>query len=393
VEAQHAAEKGDSRTVYKITKTLTGGFTNSSTIVKDKNGNALTKNEEQLERWAEHFEEILNRPDPEEEAAVEDMGFHIEMKRGSITQHEIIEAIKQTKGNKAPGEDKITSDMLKADPRESAKHLVELFNKVWEEERVPDSWKKGVIVKLPKKGDLTHCGNWRGINLLSVPGKIFCRVLLSRMKQSIERVLREEQAGFRSGRSCTDQIFILRTIVEQSLEWNSSLYINYIDYEKAFDSIHHPSLWKILLAHGFPPKVVNILKDMYANNQCCVRHDEQQSEWFHVKTGVRQGCVISPTQFLVVIDWVMRKATEDRHRGLVWGLTARLEDCDFADDIALLSHVQNDMQEKTDRVSKTAKGVGLKIHAGKTKLMKVKTKSSQKISINNTELEEVKDFK
>jgi hypothetical protein len=131
--------------------------------------------------------------------------------------------------------------MLKTDPRESTKALDELFNRIWTSEEVPDSWKKGVIVKLPKKGDLSVCGNWRDINLLSVPGKIFCRVLLQILKQSIERVLREEQAGFRSGRCGTDQIFILRLIVEQSLEWNSSLYIDFIDFEKAFDSIHHPS--------------------------------------------------------------------------------------------------------------------------------------------------------
>ena len=140
--------------------------------------------------------------------------------------------------------------MLKADPNTSARMLVELFNKVWNDEKVPDPWKKGIIVKIPKKGDLTDCGNWRGINLLSVPVKIFCRVLLQRMKKGIEKTLREEQAGFRSERSCTDQIFVLRTIVEQSLEWNSSTYANFIDFQKAFDSIHHLSMWRILKAYG-----------------------------------------------------------------------------------------------------------------------------------------------
>ena len=392
-EAQTAAEKGDTRTVYKITKQLTGGFINKTTVVKDKNGNVLMKEEDQLERWAEHYKEILNRPDPEVDAEIEDMGFTIEMNCGRITQGEIEKAIRRTKGNRAPGKDRVSADMLKADPAASAGALKELFNKVWEDEKVPEAWQKGIIVKLPKKGDLSVCGNWRGINLLSVPGKLFCRVLLQRMRQAIERTLREEKAGFRSGRGCTDQIFVLRTIVEQSLEWNSSLYINYIDFEKAFDSIHHPSLWKILQAYGFPQKVINILKDMYADNQCCVRHDGQHSDWFHVKTGVRQGCVISPVLFLVVIDWVMRRATADRPRGLVWGLTARLEDCDFADDIALLSHTQKDIQEKTNRVDQIARSVGLKIHPNKTKIMKLKNRSATKTSIRGADLEEVQDFK
>ena len=88
------------------------------------------------------------------------------MKRGRITQQEIREAIRQTKGNRAPGEDRITADMLKADPAVSAKALDKLFNRVWEEEKVPETWRKGIIVKLPKKGDLSVCSNWRGINLL-----------------------------------------------------------------------------------------------------------------------------------------------------------------------------------------------------------------------------------
>ena len=124
-----------------------------------------------------------------------------------------------------------------------------------------------------------------------------------------------------------------------------------------------------------------------------MRHDGEQTEWFHVKTGVRQGCVISPTLFLVVIDWMMRKVTSDRPRGITWGLTARLEDCDFADDIALLAHTQKDIQEKTERVNKVGRSVGLKISLGKTKMMKMKNKSNAKTKVQGEELEEVEHFK
>ena len=198
-------------------------------------------------------------------------------------------------------------------------------------------------------------------------------VLLQLIKQGIEKQLREEQARFRSGRSCIDKIFVLRTIVEQSVEWNSSLHGNFIDFEKAFDSIHHPSLWKILQVYGLPTKVINIIKDIYTENRCCVRHDGQHSDWFHVKKGVREGCIISPLPFLTVINWVMRRATSDRPRGLAWGLVERLEDSDFEDDIGLLSQSHKDIQQKTDPVDRTARTVGLKIHPAKTKLVKVKS--------------------
>ena len=145
--------------------------------------------------------------------------------------------------------------------------------------------------------------------------------------------------------------------------------------------------------YGMPSKVINIVKDMYNNNRCCVRHAGSLSEWFTVQTGVRQGCIISPLLFLITIDFVMRKATADKQRGLVWGLFNRLEDCDFADDIALLSHTYTDIQEKTDRVAQTAKKVGLKIHPSKTKVMKVKTKSTQHVAVSGEQLEEVPHFK
>ena len=97
----------------------------------------------------------------------------IEMKKGRITEAEIATAIKQTKGNRGPPEDKITADMLNAHPTLSAALLVRLFNQVWNEKKVPEIWKKGIIIKPSKKCDLRQCSNWRGINLLSVPGKIF----------------------------------------------------------------------------------------------------------------------------------------------------------------------------------------------------------------------------
>ena len=112
-----------------------------------------------------------------------------------------------------------------------------------------------------------------------------------------------------------------------------------------------------------------------------------------MKTGVRQGCVISLVLFLVVIDWVMRRATADRPRGPVWGLTARLEDCDFADDIALLSHTQKDFQEKTNRVDQIAGSVGFNTNPNKTKIMKLKNRSTTNMSIQGADLEEVQDFK
>jgi len=144
--------------------------------------------------------------------------------------------------NMASGVDEISAEMLKQGKETVAEQLAELFNMIWQDLEIPEDWKKGVIIKLPKKGSLKDCNNWRGITLLSTPGKVFSKVLLNRLRDAVDCTLRDEQAEFRKGHSCTEQIFTLCNITEQSLEHQQDLIINFIDFKKAFDSVHRPSL-------------------------------------------------------------------------------------------------------------------------------------------------------
>ncbi|VDP08375.1 unnamed protein product [Schistosoma margrebowiei] len=128
-------------------------------------------------------------------------------------------AIRQIKSGEAAEPDNIPAEPLKSDIEVTTNMLHSLFRKIWEEERVPMGWKEGHLIKIPKKGDLSKCENFRGITLLSVPGKVFNRVLLNRIKDVVvDAQLRDQQAGFRKDRSCTDQIATLRIIVEQLVE-------------------------------------------------------------------------------------------------------------------------------------------------------------------------------
>ena len=158
------------------------------------------------------------------------------------------------KSGKAAGRDSITAELLKVDKDLAAKQMEKLFKVIWEEEVIPDEWKQGIIVKIPKKGDLTVCDNYRSIMLLCVLSKVFTRTIINRLYDEVNKHLRQEQAGFRRGRGTTEQIFILRNIIEQSIEWQSSLCVNFVDFEKAFDSVHQDSLWKIMKTYGIPEK-------------------------------------------------------------------------------------------------------------------------------------------
>jgi hypothetical protein len=182
----------------------------------------------------------------------------------------------------------IPAEALKTVPNTMVEILYKMFAKIWEEEEIPSEWKEGHLIKLPKKGDLGLCSNYRGITLLSVPAKIFNRVILERLKGPVDKKLRDQQAGFRKDRSCTDQIATLRIIIEQSIEWNSPLYINFVDYEKAFDSLDREMLWKLLRHYGVPQKFVKLIRNSYEGMSCRVVHGGQLTESFRVKTGVKQ---------------------------------------------------------------------------------------------------------
>ena len=166
---------------------------------------------------------------------------------------EVVLAIKQLKNYKSPGMDGIAPEMLKADEIETPIVIKELFNHMWRDEVTPVEWKKrGIIVRIPKKGDLSECGNWQGITLSSLGLKVFSKVILNRIEPVIDRILRKEQAGFRKGRGCDDQIFILRHIAQQCNELKSPLVLCFVDFEKAFDSISRSMMKKILRHYGIP---------------------------------------------------------------------------------------------------------------------------------------------
>nr|KAG5692954.1 hypothetical protein BaRGS_031532 [Batillaria attramentaria] len=305
---------------------------------------------------------------------------------------EIRKAIMTLRNGKAAGPDEIPAEAIKADTETAVNMLHSLFSKIWEKEEVPAQWKEGIVIKLPKKGDLRDCSNYRGIMLLSVPGKVLNRILLERMREAVDPMLRDQQAGFRRNRSCADQIASLRIIVEQSLEWNSPLYINFIDYEKAFDSVDREALWKLLRHYGVPGKIISLIQCTYQDMSCRIAHAGQLSESFEVKTGVRQGCLLSPFLFLLVIDWIMKTTTAGRKNGIQWTLWTQLDDLDFADDLALLSHSHSQMQDKTTRLEATSAGTGLKINRKKTELMKINTTANTPVTVGGEPIREVESF-
>ena len=196
----------------------------------------------------------------------------------SPRKEEIIAATKSLKNGKSPGKDNISAEVFQRDPQLAADLLKPLITDVWEGKRLSEDWTEGVIVKIPKKGVLSNCNNWRGINLLSVPRKILVKIVIPRTADTVDQQL------------CIDHIFILPNIIEQRTERRRQLKINFLEFEKAFHSMYLESLWRIVQACGMLQQIIDIIESFYNNFTCRVGNSETS---FPVKSGVRRGCTMS----------------------------------------------------------------------------------------------------
>ena len=188
--------------------------------IKDSDGNILKDENEILLRWREYFEDLLNPV----KASTRDTHEVTHLGEDEVfTAAEVATAIKGIKSGKAAGEDEIRPEMLKALTGEGILWLTRVCQVAWKLGKTPRDWQTGVIIPIFKKGDRKQCTNYRGISLLSLPGKVYAKCLERKCREIVESKLEDGQCGFRPGRSTTDQIFTLKQIFEKSWEYGKDL--------------------------------------------------------------------------------------------------------------------------------------------------------------------------
>ena len=191
-------------------------------VNKDSNSYKLTKEDDIKHRWKEYFEDILNCDDPPLLIPSRPNPYTRYIDMRPISNEELNNLFVKLQNKISPGEDRLSADMLNALGQLGMHAHRKLLNNVCLVEQVPSDWKRGIIVRVPKKGDLSNCANWRGMTLLTVIRKILSHIIYNRIKDAIFGVLYEEQAGFRETSGYADQIFVLKNIVEQCEEWRES---------------------------------------------------------------------------------------------------------------------------------------------------------------------------
>ena len=411
---QTAAATGNIRGMYDGIKKALGPTQSKTAPLKSTSGEVITDQGRQMERWVEHYSDLYSRENTVTPSALDAIDCLPVMEEldADPTMDELSKAIDSLATGKAPGSDSIPPDLIKHCKTTLLHPLHEVLCQCWREGAVPQDMRDAKIVTLYKnKGERSDCNNYRGISLLSIVGKVYARVLLIRLQKLAERVYPESQCGFRAERSTIDMVFSLRQLQEKCREQQMPLYVAFIDLTKAFDLVSRDGLFKALQKIGCPPKLHSLIESFHSNMKGTVQFNGSISEPFDIRSGVKQGCVLAPTLFGIFFALLLRNAfgtaqegiyLRTRSDGRLFNLArlkartkvreALIRDMLFADDAAVTTHTQQELQLLMDRFARACKDFGLTISLKKTNVLGQDTPAPPVIIIDNYELDVVHQF-
>ena len=185
----------------------------------------------------------------------------------------------------------------------------------------------------------------------------------------MNRELQDVQAGFTKSRETRDQIANIRWIMEKAREFQKNIYFCFIDDAKAFDCADHNKLWKILKEMGIPDHLSCLLRDLYAGQETTVRTGHGTTDWFQVRKGVHQGCILSPCLFNLYAEYITKNARLDKAQDGIKIAGRNINNLRYADDTTRMAKSEEELKSLLMKVKEESEKVGLKLNIQKTKIM------------------------
>ena len=349
--------------------------------------------EENSEVFRAHFEKLFDR----EPDCTKDFDHFPQLNSNTEIpdlpdDKEIADACRSLK-NKAPGDSGLKPELWKALLTDSRTfHLLKsLVLDFWISEVPPKQWMMGLLRILPKKGDLSLPGNYRGIMLLETAYKIVSILLLNRLRPIAESLDHEQQCGFRPGRGCNDAVFTVKMAMKKRREHSKETWILFLDLVKAFDRVPRELLWQLLEKFGVPPKLVRLLKALHKD--VIVKFEVEGLEHeVNCTIGVKQGDILGPVLFIIFMAGVMsdwRKITDcpaivflskpdnviTGRRPTAKGTPFELNDSEYADDTAVLFDSRQSAVEYCPLLVNHFRQFGMEIHTGDVRDPEKKSKT------------------
>ena len=331
------------------------------------------------QRWKEYFDNLLNHENPRErrETRTEERERDVE----DIFGEEVRTGLRMMKGM-AQGPHHIPVEAWIALGNKDVEFLVNFFNRLLRGKKMPDEWRRSVLVPLYNgKGDIKKCENYRGIKLMSHTVKLWERIIGARIRKEV--TIAEQQFGFMPGRSTTDAIFCLRMLLEKWTEGQKAVHCTFFDVEKAYDRVPREELWKCLRLAETSEYYIKIIQDMYDGATTTVRSAAELTKEFKVGVGLHQGSALSSFLFAIIIE----RLTEDIRKDATWDMLS-------ADNIVLSRQNHRELEEDLAIWRNALERRGLKVSLRKTKYLRVGgVDDGEEFKLQGEKVKRAKNFK
>lgn len=268
----------------------------------------------------------------------------------------------------SPGPGGIPVELLKHATIRAFEILAYIFNRcLFMHDKIPQDWKLGFLTPIHKKGPRDDCANYRGITVLATIGRLYGRIIRKRIEKEID--IGEEQSGFTAGRSCIDNMFTLKQLIEKRKLVNLETHLIFIDLEKAFDTVPIQKLIEILDKSAINKHFLCAINEIYKEQANIIKISNKVSTPFRTDKGVRQGCCLSPTLFKIYLEHILtdwKKKCEYMgipiHDNHIYSLL-------FADDQVIMAGDEHDIHYMIRKLAETYEKNGMKINFKKTKYL------------------------
>ena len=374
--------KEDEKELYRLARQRdrAGKDVQHVRVIKDKNGNVMVNSEAVLKRWKEYFKKLMNeesnREPRTEEAEV------VKEEVNCVSREEVKNAVRRMKKGKAVGPDELPVEVWKCMGEMGIEFLTRLFNRLLMGERMPEEWRRSVLIPIYKnKGDAQCCGNYRGIKLMSHTMKVWERIIETRLRDRVE--ISKQQYGFMPGKGTTDAMLALRMLMEKYREGQRELHCVFVDLEKAYDRVSREELWYCMRKSGIVEKYVRLVQDMYEGSETVMRCAVGTTECFKVKVGLHQGSSLSPFLFAVIMD----RLTDEVRREPPWTML-------FADDIVICEETRKEVERRLEIWKYALERRGMKVSRSKTEYLCINGgNDDETVKMEDTKVPRVKEFK
>ena len=288
IKIRNSVEDRQSRIAWQTINEVSGRKSTAKAKLKAAN------QQERIKLWKQHFENLLaNPPNVTQETIARIISKQLDIKLGPFTKEELDSVLRKIKNRKAAGLDEIPPEGWKT--RQFDDILLRHCNAVYNQNPI-DRWTKGCILPFPKKGDLGLAKDYRGKTLTSIAAKIYNALLRNCIVPQINKIPRKNQNGFRRNRSTTSQILTIRRILESMRAKNLQATLLFVDFTKAFYSIHRGKMEQILLAYGLPEETVAAIM---------ILKEKENSEFKPLKLRLKIDLVSYPARAEGLVNMIM----------------------------------------------------------------------------------------